>query len=275
MNRSSEDIEREVEAAREDLDQTVEALKSKMSPGQILDELTRSLKGTGAESMVSNLGAQVKENPLAVAMIGAGMAWLMMGKKEGAASETYAGPADYGDFQQHDTYAPSSQTNSASSEGSALKDKVSGMASHAKEGVMGAAGHAKHSAQHLGEQAAHAGQKIQRTFMDTLEQEPLIVGALGLAVGVAMGAALPATRVEDKTFGKMRDQVLEKGREAARQGMEMATDAAEAAYQGARDTAQEQGLVGQDGPTLADKAETVIRAGVDAARERLDEGRSH
>lgn len=291
MNRSSEDIEREVEAAREDLDSTVEALKSKMSPGQLLDEITRSLKGTGAENMVHNLGAQVRDNPLAIAMIGAGMAWLMMGKgvshgPDGSAemSGSTGVTEDLSDYPLDERMA-SGEMHS----GGGLKEKAQGLAqgardmasrageaaSHAREGVMGAAGAVKHGAQHLGGEAAHAGQRIQRTFMDTLEREPLIIGALGLAVGAAVGASLPPTRLEDRTFGKARDKVLEKGREAAEEGLAVAKDAAEAAYQGVAEEARSQGLGGEDGGTLADKAETVIRAGVDAAKGKIDEGRAH
>lgn len=295
MNRSSEDIEREVEAAREDLDSTVEALKSKMSPGQLLDEVTRSLKGTGAENMVHNLGAQVRENPLAIAMIGAGMAWLMMGK--GSSSHAHDGQMsgstgvtpDLSGYPLDERLADGGGPASTQADGGGLMDKAHHLADgarhaaarageaagHAREGVMGAAGAVKHGAQHLGSGAAHAGQRIQRTFMDTLEQEPLIIGALGLAVGAALGASLPSTRFEDRTLGKARDKVMEKGREAAEQGLSMAKDAAEAAYQGVTEEAQSQGLIGGQDGALAEKAESVIRAGVEAAREKIDEGRAH
>ncbi len=91
MTRSSAEIEREVEQTRGEIDRTVEALKDKMTPGQLIDELTQSLKGTGAADMVGTLGAQVKENPLALAMVGAGMAWLMIGKGSSQTSQATQG----------------------------------------------------------------------------------------------------------------------------------------------------------------------------------------
>ncbi|MDO9245098.1 MAG: DUF3618 domain-containing protein, partial [Phenylobacterium sp.] len=91
MTRSSAEIEREVEQTRGEIDRTVEALKDKMTPGQLIDELTQSLKGTGATDMVGTLGAQVKENPLALAMVGAGMAWLMIGKGSSQTSQATLG----------------------------------------------------------------------------------------------------------------------------------------------------------------------------------------
>ncbi len=276
MTRSSAEIERDVELARAGLDDTVEALKTKMSPGQLIDELAQSLKGSGAGDMFGNLGSQVKENPMALAMIGAGMTWLMMGKgpSVGGGSST----SSYGTFSDLDrsTFAASETDQSGGSAGG-LKDKASDLAhgaaeklgdaaSHLKDGISGAAAHAKHSAQSMGGGAADLGQKVQRGFMDTLDQEPLVIGALGLAVGAAIGASLPASRLEDRAFGAARDQVLEKAKSKVGEGFDTVKDAAEAAYVGASDAAQAEGLLGDQHGSLVDKAENVIKAGVDAAR---------
>jgi len=280
MTRSSEEIEREVEATRAGLDETVEALKSKMSPGQLIDELTHALKGTGASDMVGNLGAQVKENPIALAMIGAGMAWLMMGKggSHHAAATAYTG-----------VYPPDDPYYGLGADGSGarhhtggglgdLKDKAADAAhrageavSHLGDGVKDAASHALHGAQAAGDRAAQMGHTVQRTFMDTLDKEPLVIGALGLAVGAAIGASLPSTPLEDRTFGKARDHLLDEGKTRAHDLLDKGKDAVEAAYEGIRDVAS-----GPDGGgSLVDKAEEMVRAGVEAAKGSIEEGRAH
>jgi hypothetical protein len=274
MTRSAEEIEREVEQTRAGLDQTVEALKSKMSPGQLIDELTQSLKGSGAGDMFGNLGHQVKDNPLALAMIGAGVAWLMMGKghdgAHGLRSDS-SGSADQAGV------LGSGMAGAAESKTGDIKDKamnmaqaatsgVSDMASHLKDGVAASAQSAMHVAQSAGQGVSELGHRAQRTFMDTLEQEPLIIGALGVAVGAAIGASLPATGIEDRTFGAARDRVTDKAKTMASDGVEQAKDAVEAAFVGARDAAEETGLIGAENGSLADKAEIVIRAGVEAAK---------
>jgi hypothetical protein len=323
MTRSSADIEREVEQTRDDLDRTVEALKDKMTPGQLLDEVTQSLKGTGAADMFGNLGSQVKENPLALAMVGAGMAWLMIGKgpslhhgadghagssgSAGGAGYRYSGPLGATTIGAqpsdpvHDYAAPADGLTTAGASGpvgdesnGGLKDKAADLAhqassaitgaagkvqdaaSHLKDQVAGQAGHAKHGAQAVGSQALQAGQGLQRGFMDLLEQEPLIIGALGLAVGAAIGASMPSTQVEDRTFGALRDKALQEGRSRLHDGVAMAKDTAGAAIEAARDAAQEEGLIGSaDGGSVVDKAQTVLRAGLEAVREGIEERREH
>ena len=296
--RSSEEIEMEVEATRGDLDRTVEALKEKMTPGQFIDELSNSLKGTGAADMFSNLGAQVRDNPMPLLLIGAGMAWMMMGKGGGQrrfdagymesdgvgyGASAYR-PSDFGSGAERRSFAD------GEAGGPGLKEKVSDIASHASEAahraaaaaagvkhrVTGAAGQARQSAEALRGQAARAGQTVQRTFLDTMEQEPLIVGALGLAVGAAIGAALPSTSVENRTLGRARDKLVETGKAKAQEVVEGAKDAAEAAYQTVREEAEHQGLTGQpEGGSLVDKAQNVVRAGVEAAKDKMSEGRTH
>jgi Protein of unknown function (DUF3618) len=70
MSPSARQIEREVEASRANLEETVEALKDKMSIGQIVDEAARYFDDTGGSRLVSNLGAQIRDNPLPLVLVG-------------------------------------------------------------------------------------------------------------------------------------------------------------------------------------------------------------
>jgi len=314
MTRSSAEIEREVEQTRGELDRTVEALKDKMTPGQMIDELTQSLKGTGAADMFGNLGAQVKDNPLALAMVGAGMAWLMIGRSSsqtspGSQGGLFGEPGSNGDLRttsggsqpsdpiddygvaasslttiggaDHDvagglTAGAAHMVHQASDIAGEVGGRVQQTAMHLKDQVMGQAGHAKHGVQAAGGQALRTGQGMQRGFMDMLEQEPLIIGALGIAVGAALGAAMPSTGVEDRTFGGLRDKALDEGRSRLGEGISVAKDAAGAALEAVRETADEEGLLGSDDSgSIIDKAQTVLRAGVDAARQEVEDRQSH
>ncbi|KQW67005.1 hypothetical protein ASE17_19705 [Phenylobacterium sp. Root77] len=267
MTRPSEDIEREVETARNDLDRTVEALKDKMTPGQLIDEISRSFKGSGAGDMMGTLGGQVRENPMAIAMIGAGMAWLMMGKSDQASNNESAGtyPAN-GGLGLASTSEEGSSNHGFSDAAGRVAEKAGEAASGLKEAVSGAAEHATQGLHDLGKQAGSAGRRAARSFEDVLQQEPLIVGALGLAVGVAIGAALPPTAVEDRAFGAARDKLAHAGGEklaAAAQGLRAS---GEAAIEAVKSEADQQGLSGGD-RSLVEKAEAVIRSGVEAAKD--------
>ncbi|WP_310539476.1 DUF3618 domain-containing protein [Phenylobacterium sp.] len=289
MTRSSAEIEREVEQTRGELDRTVEALKDKMTPGQLIDELTQSLKGSGAADIFGNLGTQVKDNPLALAMVGAGLAWLMIGKGPpqpgvGGAGETVsgsasslsiAGGADRGAAGGLAAGA-AHMVHQASDIAGEVAERVGHTATHLKDQVMDQAGHAKHRVQATSAQALQAGQGVQRGFMDMLEQEPLIIGALGIAVGAALGAVMPSTAVEDRTFGGLRDKALDEGRSRLGEGISVAKDAAGAALEAVREAADDEGLLGsEDSGSIIEKAETVLRAGVDAARQEVADRQSH
>jgi len=80
MNRSASDIEREVEATRASVEETVEALKDKMTLGQMVDEAAGYFRSSGGSEAFSNLGAQMRNNPLPLALVGVGLAWLMSGR---------------------------------------------------------------------------------------------------------------------------------------------------------------------------------------------------
>jgi gas vesicle protein len=88
-------IERDLEHTRARLDATLDALQQKLSPGQMVDEaMTWFKSGSGAE-FGRNLGGNVRDNPLPIALIGVGVAWLMV-----SASRRDQGP----DWDEDDDY---------------------------------------------------------------------------------------------------------------------------------------------------------------------------
>jgi ElaB/YqjD/DUF883 family membrane-anchored ribosome-binding protein len=62
-----------------------------------------------------------------------------------------------------------------------------------------------------------------------VNENPLMVGLVGLAAGLVVGALLPRTRQEDRAFGQWADQVRDQGwryaREATQRGREYIDDA--------------------------------------------------
>ena len=73
----SSTAERRVDEARGRLDANLDALQQKLSPGQMVDEAMSYFRhGSGAE-FGRNLTRSVREQPLPVALVGVGLAWLM------------------------------------------------------------------------------------------------------------------------------------------------------------------------------------------------------
>jgi hypothetical protein len=77
--RSTAELEQEAERVRAEMAYTAESLRSKMSPGSIVDEFTGYMKGGDASAALSNLKNQIRDNPLPLALIGVGLAWLFAG----------------------------------------------------------------------------------------------------------------------------------------------------------------------------------------------------
>lgn len=74
----SAQLERETEQTRARVEQTLDELRARMSPGQLLDQASGYFRTSGGRVFVDNLRHQVVDNPLPVTLIGAGIAWLAL-----------------------------------------------------------------------------------------------------------------------------------------------------------------------------------------------------
>lgn len=78
-------IERDLEHTRSRLDATIDALQQKLSPGEIFEQALDYMKESGGGEFGRNLVATMRDNPVPVALVGIGLAWLMVaGPREGS-----------------------------------------------------------------------------------------------------------------------------------------------------------------------------------------------
>jgi hypothetical protein len=75
---TSRDVEREADESRAQLSSTLEQLRDRLSPGQIVDELLQG-SGNGASAFMSNLGTSLRDHPVPALLIGAGLTMLLTG----------------------------------------------------------------------------------------------------------------------------------------------------------------------------------------------------
>lgn len=85
---------------------------------------------------------------------------------------------------------------------------------------------------------AERARTLPEELDEAVQDHPLVLAALGVAVGAALGATLPATSIENRTLGQASDQLWE----AAEGASERIGDAAEEAYDEAWRTAGSHGL---------------------------------
>lgn len=92
------ELERQAEEARVRLSDTADKLRARMSPGQLMDELMGQFRDGDSGAMLANLRTQVRDNPMALALIGSGVAWLLAGNGAAAPAKSSGSAADLGAF---------------------------------------------------------------------------------------------------------------------------------------------------------------------------------
>jgi hypothetical protein len=288
MTKSSAEVEREVEATRGQIDRTVEALKDKMQPKELFDEATRIMGGT-SNKVLTTVVEQAKENPIPIALIGAGIAWLALSQgRRNKGYDTYSGQGYYETYEGYDEdgglkskiKSKAREAVQAAKSGiHTAKDKVSGAVDTARTSTADGVGSAKTRASGLvgsvQTRASDIGQRAQARYQETLDTEPLIIGAIGLAVGVAIGASIPATRTENRYIGPHRDKLVGRGRDLAKTSLQEARTVAERAYGQVKDELHRQTGPEGEGSTLKDKAKALADAGVSTVRDEVDSRLQH
>ncbi|MDT0682768.1 DUF3618 domain-containing protein [Roseicyclus sp. F158] len=87
QNRSPSEIERDIEDERSALTKTLESLQDSLSFDSFLHTASDSVRKNGGE-IGRSLGNSVKANPVALALTGAGIAWLVFGPSSSSSSSS-------------------------------------------------------------------------------------------------------------------------------------------------------------------------------------------
>ena len=253
-DKSAAELEREAEATRARVVATADSIRDKMTPGQLFDEFTGLFRNGAGSDMLHNLKVQVRDNPLPLTVIGAGLAWLMLGSGASAASAGTDGVTRRGPGLDHGAFGARMGSSEAAG-------TVSDMANSAADTLAS-------SAAATADMATSAG----RSAHNLLQDQPLAAAAVGLAIGAAIGAMLPHTELEDEQLGAYREKLRESAEETLKEGLDAAKQVAAEAYQTASDEA---GRLASGEGTLADKVGGVVKAAADktdeSVRQRLSD----
>jgi hypothetical protein len=186
-----------------------------------------------SQAWLESLNAAIRENPLAAGVIGAGIAWMLLGTKPFAAAGriaagTAGGAASVAASAGRASASVLNQTASdiASSARSAAPAVVEQVASiipdistpeigslsdSISETAARASAAAGDQLQSIAASGKHYGAIVQSRLSAGLERQPLLLGAIGAAIGAGLASAIATTPAENAWFG-------EKG-EAAREGL--------------------------------------------------------
>jgi ElaB/YqjD/DUF883 family membrane-anchored ribosome-binding protein len=112
--------------------------------------------------------------------------------------------------------------------------------------------------------AAAAGQRSQSALMEFVDKNPLLVAGIGAAVGAFIAASIPPSDTENRVFGQPSDDLKDKARDAAAQGITKAKDLAADVADDVLTAAARAGLDGQG----VQKAVETVTQGLKSVAER-------
>lgn len=177
-------------------------------------------RGDNRTDVVRVLTDSIRQNPTASALISMGLLWLIIG---GGRTSLFGGSSDgAGAISSGLSNIGSRIGKTAGAAAAKVSDTASAAASQVSEGVTAATGTVGGLVSRTGsaiQETTRAGYGLARTVQDDLgalfERQPLLVGAVGLAIGAGIAAAFPTTDVESRLAGDTSEELKNRTRSFA------------------------------------------------------------
>lgn len=305
-DRGSDEIRRDIERKRAEMDRTVDELEHRLSPGQLLDQALGWARGAGAgggaRGAAESGAGFVKDHPVPLALLGAGAAWLAAeaasghsvsidgdpdvgpgtegraagrrGPYRGDALEEGEWDDDGGGMGDRARSVASSAGDKASSAADSARgagDKAGAKLGDARDAIgdrMSSAGESASDAARSAARGTKRGaRRAKHGLMSALDDNPLAMGAAAFGLGLAGGLAAPTTHWEDEAMGGTADTLKREAQDMAEDVGRAAKKAGAEAVTAAKEEADRQGM----GDSLKDSAKRVASEAKDAAKERARE----
>ncbi|MFC6477798.1 DUF3618 domain-containing protein [Pseudomonas asuensis] len=171
-------LEREIDQQRDSINDIVNALESRLSPGELLDKAMTYAKGNGGE-FINNLGSTIKANPVPTLLTSVGLMWMMMGQNRnqsytsgsmsstGGMTDALRDKSSSMSDALHDKTASMSsavhdKTDSMRMQAQGLKDKAADMRSNASDSMNSARQSVSEKAQNASETLRNQTTKAKR-----------------------------------------------------------------------------------------------------------------
>jgi ElaB/YqjD/DUF883 family membrane-anchored ribosome-binding protein len=237
-DRSPEEIEREIEQTRNRMSQNIDELGDRLKPESLKQDAKEAIRNA-AHGAVSNVGDQarrtgsrlvdvIRENPLPVIAVGAGVTWLLTQRSSSDVSGNrmaryaYTGPERrQGDAWQHGSGIRERVGGAVSGVKEKVSEKASGIADRASELASG-------TQERVGElrgQARIQTRRVKTNLEHAAEENPLMVALGASIVGLALGLLLPGTERENEIMGSARDQLVDRAEKTADRVKDAAVEA--------------------------------------------------
>lgn len=259
--KSPQEIEGDIMRTRAQLGEILDALERQLGPRQLLargaDVLKDAMSGNAGK-----IGEVLRDNPVPLALIGAGVGWLLISGSGSGGLGSYGGALR---SRVSDTMRDIGQR--AGDLAGQVKEKAAGAASMSDSYATGSSGYAYGrpksgdmsagpvrnvaakasgavgaASRRAGDYMQQAGDRLggaRERFDRVLADHPLAVGALGFLAGALIASLLPATEAEERWMRPAREGVREQAGDVGRQAVERAQQVADQAVDVAADTAKD------------------------------------
>lgn len=231
---NSEHYAEKIKDTRADIDKTLHTLEDRLSPKELWDQALRW--SGGAREFSANLGRIVRENPIPAAMMGISLVWFMTAET-GRRSEGVDVSGIKSKLQGKYAEAKSTVRQTAAEAGEKMKSYSSDMRQRGEE---------------LLEQGQEWRERVQSRGSE-LSARPVLLSALGLAVGALVAMSLPVSRREEEVLGETGREMYRRTSRAVGEQLERGKEAMSAAADAAREKFEE-------GDTAADREWTASAA---------------
>lgn len=273
---TADQIETDIAAERKALADSLSDLTDQFAPERLVQTVSDAVRSHGGD-LVDGAVRGARENPVAVGLIGAGLAWLVLGgsrrtdvaEPKGdaptAANAVAREASDAGSATRTAmSRARDSAERTAAQMRAALHDGTQGLSDVARDRVIAAREQALRAQTRIEAAARTASAGGQRLFVD----QPLLVGAAVAAVGAAAALALPRTRLEDAQFGAQRDSLVQEAERIWHEEVARARKMGSAVLDEAGEMANEAAAAVPEGEDLVETTEETLRDAADRLADR-------
>jgi Protein of unknown function (DUF3618) len=235
--RSIDEIELEIARTRARLSMTADALADELAPPRLIEKGVDMFNGFFSRPDGIRLGGGVRADPVALALVGLGVAWLVAenaGLLDGLIPDRSGHPTSPA---ENIVALPSDkpiQSNVGS--GNGWIHQVASATQGAWHSVYDRGGAVIGQASELIAHPTDSSERVRQAggqMIEAVERNPLLLGLAGLAIGAAIAMLRPTSRSERKIAAQARDDLWNKAEEiglsAANSMRELAETAAHSA----------------------------------------------
>lgn len=260
----SDQIEADLARTRARMDDRLDQLQEHLSPRQMVNDVFAYFRGGDGTDIAQDLVSRARANPIPLALVGVGIAWLMASNGAGGASPaaTWRDPmvsrlrvVDTSTVrtvdEDDDAYWARLDearglvlgvTRNAGDTASSYAQRVRTAMSGVMQGERDTTHDPTQAAGGLSERAAQSGSQLKqgtyamahstRDTLSALASNPFALGAIAAVVGAVAGSLLPTLEQEEAALSGTATKIREKGRDLAQdvadRGTRVATDTLDA-----------------------------------------------